>query len=1366
MRIISNGGGALAPHLAKQMQECFPNAVVMPSYGMTECMPMTAPPRDYDLDCEGSSGLPIGPEMAIAADGMMVAQDGVIGHIMVRGPPCFEGYEGVDIDTAFDANGWFDTGDVGYFKDSYLYITGRSKEIINRGGEVISPLEIEQALISHPKLAQVMAFSTPHETLQETIGLILVVKENESRPDLRSLRPFLERVLHPSKWPQLLVYMSDLPKSAVNKPLRINVSQRMQLPTVMEADGNIHQKQHLYEADCPEAGAPLDELISCRPVQWENQQLLDELLAHPDVEDGATYVHPATKQLCVFLVASQQNKTANTTTTTLPVETYSTVIQMDDGSDNESSRASTMMNWRHDKEAKEAIVQRVQLYLERHIHDYMLPKRMLVVDHLPEKNLDGSLDDDHARHLLDQHQHQQPDDGTHANDPVVVALRDLFAQVLGLSKNDYPLDGDFFDHGGNSLKSSSLFSLIRVRLAIDLPLTLLYEKNARSPVQLAPHCYERIDVKTHPLVTLGYDAYMKRPRTTSMLSYTTNTSILMDDASKKKKLKRRLRTPQAFRSFGTQKYKDRMAKRPDSGAYDPFSLISMVWQALPAFFFMPLGIGIRWLIFAMSLGSLSQVMPTTGASHSILRLVQVILALVITSILANVLAPVVAITSKWLLIGRYRAGKYRLWSWYYLRWWLAYRFVLISGPGILACSGRTFSWYLRMLGAKVGRGCSINVEIDIGEFDLLVIGDHCSLDKVNLRPFHLERGHMVLEPITIGNNCAVGHHTVIVSGTSIPSNHVIGPMTTTYARDMANVGSCAHKDTPEGMALLDAVMVGSMTSNRLHPILYCSVVLPVMGLLYLVSMIPWMIVMYMLSKDLSVVHSVSRGSLFSKLVLYFAGPSRVGYHLLAVAVKHNVVPILHLMLAIIIKRLFMKRTVPGARTDDNQLTELRYALQRALLDPKELSVVFSMLGSHYELVSIVYRLLGAKVGKRVYWPGTCINTYDYDLIEVGDDVVFGSRSSFFCMDAHDKLPIKVRDGAMIADNCALYPGAEVGHGALLGTGGLLNKHGHVPDGSAWYGSFNGQPVKFRDEAPSEKKTALNGNGTGPDDEILGRRVFDNPGTPFGRAFYQGKSSYFVLGFWFVVPYNILARMVGSVYWGCAVTTAIQLSAIFIRANDEAFSSTPSDAQHQSFLSNLFHDGHEWIEVGIVLGAIIVLWNFMTVLGLALEIGCKWTLFGQRQPGQYNWDQSSYCQRWQILISFQQMFRRHFTHLAGGSAWVILYFRLFGARIGRRVCLYPNGGDPVMTEPDLVMLEDDVAVDFASLVCHMNTLGSFTVNPLKVGAGSVLRTGARLASGATMMEDCTLLEHTLILPGAVADRGTTWQGYPGEQVKHA
>lgn len=98
-------------------------------------------------------------------------------------------------------------------------------------------------------------------------------------------------------------------------------------------------------------------------------------------------------------------------------------------------------------------------------------------------------------------------------------------------------------------------------------------------------------------------------------------------------------------------------------------------------------------------------------------------------------------------------------------------------------------------------------------------------------------------------------------------------------------------------------------------------------------------------------------------------------------------------------------------------------------------------------------------------------------------------------------------------------------------------------------------------------------------------------------------------------------------------------------------------------------------------------------------------------GAYPWDQSNYCQNWQLYLTFEEIRRGEngkvgVLDMLRGSQYLVWYFRLLGATIGENVCLYPNGGDPMMTEPDLVKIGDGSSVDDASLIAHINTRGIF------------------------------------------------------------
>lgn len=195
------------------------------------------------------------------------------------------------------------------------------------------------------------------------------------------------------------------------------------------------------------------------------------------------------------------------------------------------------------------------------------------------------------------------------------------------------------------------------------------------------------------------------------------------------------------------------------------------------------------------------------------------------------------------------------------------------------------------------------------------------------------------------------------------------------------------------------------------------------------------------------------------------------------------------------------------------------------------------------------------------------------------------------------------------------------------------------------------------------------------------------------------------------------------------------------------------------------DDHSALELfKMTLVAFSPLYITLCFTALTVDVVGKWLLLGRRKAGEYAWDQSSYCQRWQMYLTLQEI-RRGERHKTGvldmiqGSQFLVWYFRALGATIGNNVCLYPNGGDPMFTEPDLVTIGDFVGVDDASLIAHINTRGVFRLNPLVVGNGCILKSMSRLLSGATMEPHSILLEHTLVLAGEQVEAGSVWQGWP-------
>ncbi|KAK2830996.1 NRPS, partial [Arthroderma sp. PD_2] len=229
IRLVGSGASQLLLTLASQLRATF-HCPVSSSYGMTECIPIATAPCSDGAYAPDSLELNRMLDVSIRDDENREVAAEVVGNVCVRGAALFSGYlgpEGLD-KSVFSQEGWFNTGDLGLLhQDGCLVLAGRSKEVINRGGETISPYEIEDAILRasstlesslHNKVSEALAFSVPHSVLDEVIGVVLVATSKSDRPDLRHLRDALEHSLHYTKWPTIIVYMDKLPM--FNRKLR------------------------------------------------------------------------------------------------------------------------------------------------------------------------------------------------------------------------------------------------------------------------------------------------------------------------------------------------------------------------------------------------------------------------------------------------------------------------------------------------------------------------------------------------------------------------------------------------------------------------------------------------------------------------------------------------------------------------------------------------------------------------------------------------------------------------------------------------------------------------------------------------------------------------------------------------------------------------------------------------------------------------------------------------------------------------------------------------------------------------------------------------------------------------------------------
>jgi acyl-CoA synthetase (AMP-forming)/AMP-acid ligase II len=230
LRFIRSSSASLPATVLEELEAIF-GCPVIEAYSMTEAAhQMTSNQLPPGQRKSGSVGAAAGPEVRIMGPGGMFLGPGKVGEVVIRGPNVTRGYENNPKanEDAF-AYGWFHTGDQAVMdEDGFLRITGRLKEIINRGGEKIAPAEVDEALMQHPAVLQAVTFATPHDKLGEDVAAAIVLREGSAATE-RELRDFVSAKLADFKVPRRILIVAEIPKGATGKLQRIGLAQKLGL---------------------------------------------------------------------------------------------------------------------------------------------------------------------------------------------------------------------------------------------------------------------------------------------------------------------------------------------------------------------------------------------------------------------------------------------------------------------------------------------------------------------------------------------------------------------------------------------------------------------------------------------------------------------------------------------------------------------------------------------------------------------------------------------------------------------------------------------------------------------------------------------------------------------------------------------------------------------------------------------------------------------------------------------------------------------------------------------------------------------------------------------------------------------------------
>jgi acyl-CoA synthetase (AMP-forming)/AMP-acid ligase II/thioesterase domain-containing protein len=264
LRFLRSSSAALPLPVLEGLEAVF-HVPVVEAYGMTEAAHQMASNPVSGVRKPRSVGTAAGPELTILDEAGLAVAVGEVGEVAIRGETVFRGYESnPDANLASFAGDWFRTGDLGRLdEDGYLWLSGRSKEIINRGGEKISPLEVDDVLLRHPAVEQVATFGVPDAVLGEEVAAAVVLGEGHE-VDRRALQDFAAQTIAPFKVPRHIVVVSEIPKGATGKLQRSALASQLDLTEPQDASvaGSIYLEDRI--------SAIWSDVLSVPAVDWND----------------------------------------------------------------------------------------------------------------------------------------------------------------------------------------------------------------------------------------------------------------------------------------------------------------------------------------------------------------------------------------------------------------------------------------------------------------------------------------------------------------------------------------------------------------------------------------------------------------------------------------------------------------------------------------------------------------------------------------------------------------------------------------------------------------------------------------------------------------------------------------------------------------------------------------------------------------------------------------------------------------------------------------------------------------------------------------------------------------------------------------
>ena len=262
LRFIRSSSSALPVAMFETLESLF-GVPVIEAYGMTEAAhQMCSNPMPPAVRKPGSVGLPAGPEVRVAGSEGKAIAPGEVGEVVIRGTNVTPGYLNLPDDKQERLEGgWFRTGDLGHMDaEGYLFLHGRVKEIVNRGGEKVSPAEIDACLLRNEAVAEAVSFAVPHPSLGEDLAAAVVLHRGVHASE-EALRAYLFDRLSHFKIPSRILVIDSIPKSSIGKVQRRQLAERLRHLLDVPSDKPIDDTERFLAElfrdiipGCPEVG--------------------------------------------------------------------------------------------------------------------------------------------------------------------------------------------------------------------------------------------------------------------------------------------------------------------------------------------------------------------------------------------------------------------------------------------------------------------------------------------------------------------------------------------------------------------------------------------------------------------------------------------------------------------------------------------------------------------------------------------------------------------------------------------------------------------------------------------------------------------------------------------------------------------------------------------------------------------------------------------------------------------------------------------------------------------------------------------------------------------------------------------------------